>query len=461
MNPVGPPWTTRPVSRRAVLSSALAATGAATLASLGWLGPMTSLTQAAAQSRPTPAGAFDAGVPTAWFELMLRLIRQTPGYSPPVASRAIGCTGVALYEAVVPGMPDFASLAGRVTDLPKVPAAGRNAVYHWPSVANAALATMARSLFPTAPQDLQAQIDLLEASLAANVPLGIARRSADRGREVALAVHAWSKGDGGHEGYLRNFPASYTPPVGPGLWVPTPPAHLSALQPFWGANRCMALSSADQCDPGPPPVFSTDETSAFFAEAVEVYETVGSLSAERETIARFWADDPGRTATPPGHSLSILTQLLRQENSSLADATEAYARLGIALCDAFVSCWRIKYIHNLLRPITYIRAHIEPGWGDPLPVTTPPFPEYTSGHSVQSSAAAVVLTALFGARPFTDHTHDALGFAARTFASFDDFAEEAAISRLYGGIHFRAAIERGLAQGRCVGAAALALPMRR
>ena len=223
----------------------------------------------------------------------------------------------------------------------------------------------------------------------------------------------------------------------------------------------MALETALECDPGPPPPFSIAEDSAFFDEAVEVYETVSALTSAQRDIALFWSDDPGQTATPPGHSASILTQVLRAQDRSLADAAVGYARLGIAVCDAFIACWRVKYIHNLVRPISYIRRHIDPTWGDPLPLTTPPFPEYTSGHSVQSAAAAVVLTATFGDVAFTDHTHDARGLSPRTFSSFTAFAEEAAVSRLYGGIHFRSAIDRGLDQGRCVGATVAALPLRR
>jgi membrane-associated phospholipid phosphatase len=188
---------------------------------------------------------------------------------------------------------------------------------------------------------------------------------------------------------------------------------------------------------------------------------VNALTTEQRAIALFWADDPGQTATPPGHSVSILGQVLRAQERSLADAAVAYVRLGVAVCDAFIACWRVKYIHNLIRPISYIRSHIDPAWGDPLPVTTPPFPEYTSGHSVQSAAAAEVLAATFGEVTFTDHTHDGRGLAPRSFGSFAGFAQEAAISRLYGGIHYRSAIDRGLEQGRCIGAAVAALPLRR
>ncbi|MEO6578800.1 MAG: vanadium-dependent haloperoxidase, partial [Candidatus Limnocylindria bacterium] len=224
---------------------------------------------------------------------------------------------------------------------------------------------------------------------------------------------------------------------------------------------CMVLGSPRDCDPGPPPEFSTEPGSAFFGEALQVYEAVNLLTPEQRDVALFWSDDPGLTATPPGHSLSILTQLLRAQDRSLAFAAEAYARLGAAVCDAFIACWYVKYRENLVRPITYIRRHIDPAWGDPLPLATPPFPEYTSGHSVQSGAAAEVITGLFGDVAFTDHTHDARGMAPRSFGSPAEFAQEAAISRLYGGIHFRSAIERGLDHGRCIGAAVNAVRLTR
>ncbi|HXF61096.1 MAG TPA: vanadium-dependent haloperoxidase, partial [Caldilineaceae bacterium] len=143
---------------------------------------------------------------------------------------------------------------------------------------------------------------------------------------------------------------------------------------------------------------------------------------------------------------------------------EAYAKLGIALADAFITCWHTKYVYNVLRPLTYIQQVIDPTWNTPEstdPVTTPPFPEYTSGHSVQSSAAAMVLASLFGDEyTFTDRTHDRLGMAPRSFSSFAEAANEAAISRIYGGIHYRSAVEAGLAQGQCVGERVLALRFR-
>src|ERR687891_708135 len=276
--------------------------------------------------------------------------------------------------------------------------------------------------------------------------------------EFAAAVFDWSEGDGGQEGYLTNFPP-YDAPVGPGYWVPTPPDFLPALQPYWGMNRCLAIQGGAACPPGDHPPFSEDPGSAFHAEAAEVYEAVNNLTPEQEAIARFWSDDPGTTPTPPGHSIAITTQTLRHDEASLVVAAEAYAKVGIAVCDAFIACWYQKYVYNLLRPVTYIRRHIHPDWA-PL-LVTPPFPEYTSGHSVQSAAAFQVLTNLFGdGHAFVDHTHDDRGLDPRFFGSFLEAADEAAISRLYGGIHFNAAIVNGVTQGRCIGHHVSALPLR-
>jgi PAP2 superfamily len=402
----------------------------------------------------------NAAVPTAWFDLSLDLVRSAAGFSPPVAARAFAYAGLTLYEAVVPGMRGYRSLEHLFGDL-ELPRAG-NGRHDWPTTANAALASIFRRLIPTAgPAELR-DAGMLEAHYERDfrlaLPPGVFDRSVRRGREVADAIFTWSRNDGGHEGYLRNFPP-YTPPVGPGLWVPTPPSFLSALQPSWGGNRCFAIDSGASFPPGDHPPYSERRGSRFRREAREVFDTVNSLTSEEEAIARFWSDDPGATSTPPGHSVSIATQVLRRERSTLAVAAETYARLGAGVSDAFVACWFQKYRYNLLRPVTYSRAQFDPDW---LPLlVTPPFPEYPSGHSVQSGAAFQVLTDLFGRRySFVDRTHDERGLAPRRFDSFLEAAEEAADSRLYGGIHFRAAIDNGLAQGRRIGRAASRLPLR-
>ncbi len=149
-------------------------------------------------------------------------------------------------------------------------------------------------------------------------------------------------------------------PSGEGLWARTPPGYLQPLQPYWGQNRPLLLDSGGECAPPPPPVFATDPSSQMYQEAKEVYDTVRSLTPEQREIALFWADDPNLTATPPGHSIALATQVLRDENASLALAAETLARVGIAVSDAFIACWDVKYAYNRIRPIEYIQKVIDP-----------------------------------------------------------------------------------------------------
>ena len=396
-----------------------------------------------------PASQFGADVPVEWARLLYDRIRFER-LSPPVASRLIGYAEVALYEAVAPGMPDHRSLGGQLNGLAPLPQPDAHAKYHWPSVANSTLADTLRGHLVGASAATLDAIDALEQRFAGEfsnaTPPQVLARSVAQGRSVASALLAWAAADG--FAALNNCP--YTPPVGDGLWVRTPPAFAPPLQPCWGGLRPFALPTADACAPPPPPSYSTDPASAFYAEGQEVYDTVKDLATEQRETALYWSDDPGRTGTPPGHSLMIAAEVIEAQGLALDTAAEAFARVGIAVADAFISCWRAKYVHNLLRPVTYSQSVLgDPAWTPIL--TTPPFPEYTSGHSVQSGAAAEVLTDQFGALAFTDVTEADLGFAPRSFDDFFAAAHQAAISRLYGGIHFRSAIDRGVEQGVCVG----------
>lgn len=417
------------------------------------------LTSIRKQQQTTPQTAtYSSEVPLAWFDLQLRLVKTSAGFTPPVASRAFGYSGLALYEAVVNGMPDRQSLAGQLNGLPRLPGLHQNRAYLWDVAANSALAEVTRGLFTYTTEENKRAITALEAGLnkkfrAADDPQMV-RDSQAYGKSVADAILAWATSDGGNKGESRNFSKTFVPPVGDGLWVRTPPMFQPALQPTWGENRSAIPNAVATCEIAPPPAYSTDPASEFYKQAHEVYSTVKNNTPEQKLIALFWADDPEKTSTPPGHWISITNQYIKEHGVPLSLAAEAYVKVGIAVSDAFIACWHTKYIHNLVRPISYIRANIDPNWDSPIitdPVLTPPFPEYPSGHSTQSAAAAAVLTALFGDKvAFTDHTGEAQGFPPRTFSSFDQAAEEAALSRLYGGIHYRAAIDNGLTQGKCI-----------
>jgi PAP2 superfamily protein len=427
--------------------------------------PVESRAEVGDVSGPQLASAFSADVPVAYYELSLQFSKRTAGFTPPVQARAFGYMGVALYEALVAGMPDHRSIASQLNGIGVLPVAN-GIPYNWPLVANAALAEVMRGLWgdkTNRAADNIADLDNLEAQLGSRysvgVPPGIAKLSRDFGRSVGAAVFATSRDDGGDESYLTNFPASYVPPVGAGLWVATAPGQV-AMQPFWASTvGAFALSSPNQCDPGPPPAYSEDPNSAFYAEGKLDDSIAKSLTPEQNIIARYWADGPG-TISGPGHSLAIVDEVLTQQHASLAMAAEAYARAGISDADAVTGIWWAKYHYNLIRPVTYIDRVIDPAFTPLLP--TPPFPEYVSAHSGQSAAVLLTLESLFGDNvSFVDHAHDADGFAPRSFARIFDAASEAGMSRLYAGIHFRSGNLNGQALGRCVAARVNSLDWRR
>jgi hypothetical protein len=280
----------------------------------------------------------------------------------------------------------------------------------------------------------------------------ITQRSASFGKLMAMAVMTWARTDGGHEawGPIRRDRANFVPPSGPGRWSVTPPAFAAPLLPEWGRNRPFVLPSGAACAAPPPPPYSEEPGSAFYKQGEEVWRIANAATQEQRQFALYWADDPQKTPTPAGHWAYIAGDLLKSRKASLAQAAETYARLNIAMSDAFVAGWHTKYTVNLLRPVTYIQLAIDSNWVPQL-MHTPPFPEYPSGHSVQSSAAAAVLSATFGADlAFTDNTHNDRGWGPRTFRNFKAAADEAGMSRLYAGIHFRAGVEGGQVQGHCV-----------
>ena len=398
-----------------------------------------------------------AFVAHSWMALQLQLIKADVRFTPPVASRTLGLSGFTLYETVVGKLPQYRSIAAQV-GAPPMPAMPNHSVDE-AIAANRSLHDLLVSLFVYPGNPLNALVqqkckELYEANsalLTQQVPSSKISLSEAHGAAVAAAVYAWSATDPvGHQGQMRNTDPAFSITPWPGMWQPTPPANALPVQPYWGSVRpFLKANSEGVCVATLPVAFSTDPQSDFYLEAYEVYEAGLHLTAEQQTIARFWADGGG-TITPPGHSISIAMQVLQNEEASLALCAEVYCKTGMAVADAFAACWKAKYTYNLMRPITFIRQHISAGWS-PL-ITTPPFPAFASGHSTQSGAAAAVLTSMFGTEyAFTDHTHDANGFAPRSFSSFDEASMEAAISRLYGGIHYTMDNEEGIASGRIIG----------
>ena len=422
----------------------------------------------------SPANKFSADVANTWAEMQLKLTKTTAGYSPPVAARAYALGGLTMYESVVGGLTNNQSLAGQLATLTTLPKTETGKDYNWAISANAAEANMMRALYAevSRPQAVTNKriIDSVEVVLKNTNKAGIAQDIVDRsekyGQSIADAIFEWSKTDGGHEGYKRNFPATYVVPVFDGAWQVTESGQKIPMQPTWGTNRTFV--PANQEMPLPLPIaFSASLTSPYFGQYFEVYAIGKSLTNDQKEIAAFWADNPTETFTPAGHSYNITNIAVKQTKAGLGKASEAFARAGITLNDAFINCWKCKFKFNNERPYTMIRRTIDANW-KPL-FTTPPFPGFPSGHSTQSSAVSDVLTNFFGENfAFTDNSHDGrkdattgIVLKSRSYKSFAEFSREAAISRLYGGIHPRQDNETGLAEGKKVAKNVLALKFKK
>lgn len=415
--------------------------------------------------------AYDAEVALKWNALQLRLLKTTAGFSPVVASRAIGYMGVTLYEAVAPGAESYQSIASQLNGLGTMPKPEVGKEYNWAISANAAQAFITKGLLDNTSLANKNTIDSLETALnasykTANLSLEAFDRSVKFGRDVASAIFEWSKTDGGHEGYKRNFPADFKVAVYPGAWQPTENGQKIPMAPYWGSNRFFLASTALFVAPAPLP-YSTDIKSQYFAQYLEVYTKNKTLTTEEKEIAVWWADNPGNTFTPPGHSYSIAAIAAKTAKANLAKTAEAFARTGIAVADAFICCWKCKYTFNNERPYTYVRYAIDPNWIPFWP--SPPFPGYMSGHATQSAAAAEALTETFGNNfAFTDDSHigrapefGTIAFKARKFSSFYETAEESALSRFLGGIHTRQDNEVGLKEGKKIGRNVAALKFKK
>jgi hypothetical protein len=396
-----------------------------------------------------------------WHRLILELVRHTATYTPPVAARAFAYVGITAHEALASSDRSLVTFAGQVTGLAALPAP-KPSPMDAACVLHAALAGVVRGLFSNTGPTGQRAMDAMDRKLGETAMAGIDPTVVDhslaQGQVIAAHILAWAATDGGAVVENLGFPMAYAPGTRPQDWVPTNLIRLqqAPLLPGWGQNRPFVLPSTEAVDPGPPPAYGEEPGSPFHAAALEVYETSRALTDEQKLIARFWSDDPMLTFTPAGHWISIVIQIASRDALPARQIASTLAKLGVAQADAFIACWATKFRYNLLRPVTYIRHHIDPKW-EPL-LTTPPFPEFTSGHSTQSGAASTVLTTVFGEGfAFDDETHVDEGLPVRRFPSFAAAAEEAAISRLYGGIHFRFGNEKGLEQGRAVGAYAAAL----
>ncbi len=442
----------------------------------------------------------DPAMVAAWVRALYGVVR-VERLSPPVASRLTAYASTALYAGLASVDSDLPALTGTLNGIPMLQRAANPTRYDASVVAAVAEQLVLDSLLREALPTTHAAIARLTDSLKADRVLrGVTdetrARSDSLGRQIGLAIVAWSRTDG-FDG-TRGRP--YLPPAGDSLWFNDTPAsnfatqNMSAVseyvaldnpanlqrsgnvsdrglilsrpksaatktlpavnmsgatEPYWRELRPFALRTWDACPLPLPPQYGADSSAALYANARTVYETKRNLTPAQRTIALYWADNAGETGTPVGHWLSIAAQMISERHLSADDGARLVLATAVAQADAFIAAWGYKYQFNVIRPRSYIRRMIDSTWEPQIP--TPPFPEHPAGHSTQSSAAAAVLTAMLGDMPFADSTSVSLGHAVRPFSSFRAASEEAGQSRIYGGIHYPSGNAAGLVLGRCIG----------
>lgn len=376
-----------------------------------------------------------------------------------VASRNYVYANIAAFEVVAAFDKRFRSLSGQIIHLPAPPVFDTAGV-NYQLAALLAFCKVGEAV-TFSEENMQEYVNRLKKEARqAGIPASMISASQEFADSMGNHILAWSKGD--HYARLRTAP-KYNIVDMPGRWVPTPPMYAQAVEPHWMEMRPMVMDSASQFRPVLPPVFDiSNQNSTYYRALLEVKHTVDSLTDEQKHIADFWDDNPftmnvsghvmfaTKKFSPPGHWMNIVGIGALKAGADFSTTVAAYAETAIGLYDAFISCWDEKYRSNYVRPETVISKYISPGW-QPY-IQTPPFPSYTSGHATNSACAAEIMTYWFGDKlSFTDTSLLEFGIRNREIRSFRDAAKEAALSRLYGGIHYRFDNENGTEAGTRLG----------
>lgn len=390
-----------------------------------------------------------------WLDQTLYLSKNTVGYSPPVSARTLHYFTLFEYEILLPILENNRSLSGQLNEY-KRPILTEDEL-NFRHLANFGSFEFIKLFYTNmSPSDLkkcEVIYNTLYNRYSKKLSTSSRLKSENYTRELLNIIYNWSEQDNASQCWNKNFPSSYSPPVCDSCWETTPPGFEKALQPFWGKNRLAVASNSTVCDSIQLFPFSEEKNSIFYSEAKMIYDKYQNLSENEITIAKYWNDAPGVSGTPAGHMFSIALAISKKEKSSLKETLEFYTLLGIAINDAVIECWRLKYYFNLIRPITYIQRYISPSFSSAI--NTPPFPEFPSGHSFQAGATEMIYTHFYGENySFTDQTNvqrmDING-KERTFSSFHNMAEEMSISRFYAGIHYQKTLRTSLIFGRAIG----------
>ena len=384
-------------------------------------------------------------------------------FSPPVASRVFVYPNIAAYEILALNDSSYHSLKNQIKHLEAIPVPNPVKKINYPLAAIIAHLSISKQLI-FSEEKIETYRDSLYHVWEAKNPREF-NESKAYGLEVAAHITTWMNKD--NYAQTRTMPKFSVDSEDESRWQPTPPSYMDGLEPHWNKIRSFVIDSSAQFKPVPPPKFSMNKNSNFYKELKEVYDVSLEITkkgddSEEIAIAQFWDCNPYvsvnrghlmfavKKITPGAHWIGITKIATKKGKADVNRTVFAYTKTSIAIADAFISCWDEKYRSNLVRPETLINTYFDDEWKPIL--QTPPFPEYTSGHSVVSGAASTVLTSIFGDNfSFADNTEVPYGLPIRSFSSFKAAADEATISRMYGGIHFRAAVEVGVGQGRKIG----------
>ncbi len=394
---------------------------------------------------------YSSKVAVEWMQAF-RLGVQSEGVNSPQASRIYAYAAIGLYQAVQPGMGGNKSLEGQVSGLTNLPQATSFSKLDYTVCANESMYQVYANIFGSLQASNATMIEALHQKYldeaVGKSTQDVITNSVAFGKMVASAVIQRANSDN----FANTRTLTYQVPsneANVSYWTPTGSGS-NPTEPYWGTLKSFSLENNSSCTIAPAVPFSTIPGSPFYLQAYELLNTVNNASTAQRDIALWWADEAAATSTSAGHWVSIAGIVATQKNLDLGKAAEMYVLLNMSMADAFISSWDAKYKLNLLRPVSYIRTYFPGYYNWNSSITTPTSPEYPSGHSVTSGAAADMLTKIFGDVAFTDNTNVSLGLAPHSYNSFTEAANEAGISGLYGGVHFRDAIVNGLAQGKAV-----------
>ncbi|MEP6845003.1 MAG: vanadium-dependent haloperoxidase [Panacibacter sp.] len=381
-------------------------------------------------------------------------------FPPMVASRNYVYANIAAYEVMVAGDSNYISLSGQIKTLPPMPKPDPSQKIDFPFASMIAFCKVGNAVtFPEGSMDTYVD-ELKQKVKDAGMPSGIFENSIDYSNKVADSILSWSKKDN----YAETRSATkFTVTNDEGRWVPTPPMYGQAVEPHWMEIRPMVLDSAAEFKPVRPPKYDPkNKSSEYYQALMYVKKEVDSLTPDQKHIADFWDDNPfklnvsghvmygTKKFSPPGHWMNIVGILSQKKQADFSETVYAYTKAAIALFDGFISAWDEKFRSNYIRPETVINKYYDPEWRPYI--QTPPFPEYTSAHAVISAAAAEVMTDIYGDNiSYTDTSESEFGIPPLSFTSVRNAAKEAAISRVYGGIHYKHSCDIGNQQGIALG----------